>query len=70
MAASASLVWFRHDLRITDNPALEAAVQRRWAGHPGLPLGTRGRGCMVTRGGITLVVASVPHESGCAFAKA
>jgi deoxyribodipyrimidine photo-lyase len=28
MAARASLVWFRHDLRIADNPALEAAVQR------------------------------------------
>jgi deoxyribodipyrimidine photolyase len=28
MAAHVSLVWFRHDLRVADNPALEAAVTR------------------------------------------
>jgi deoxyribodipyrimidine photolyase len=35
MAASVSLVWFRHDLRVADNPALEAAVQR---GGPIIPV--------------------------------
>jgi len=35
MAASASLVWFRHDLRLADNPALHAAVQR---GGPIIPI--------------------------------
>jgi deoxyribodipyrimidine photo-lyase len=35
MAANASLVWFRHDLRAADSPALEAAVQR---GEPVIPV--------------------------------
>ena len=35
MAASVSLAWFRHDLRIVDNPALEAATQR---GGPVIPV--------------------------------
>ena len=35
MAASASLVWFRHDLRLADNPALHAAVRH---GGPIIPV--------------------------------
>ncbi len=35
MAASVSLVWFRYDLRVADNPALEAAIQR---GGPIIPV--------------------------------
>ena len=35
MCAAPSLVWFRHDLRIDDNPALQAAVQR---GGPVIPV--------------------------------
>ena len=35
MAASASLVWFRHDLRLADNLALHAAVRR---GGPIIPV--------------------------------
>ena len=35
MAASASLVWFRCDLRLADNPALHAAIQR---GGPVIPV--------------------------------
>jgi len=35
MAVSASLVWFRHDLRLADNPALQAAVRR---GGPIIPV--------------------------------
>lgn len=35
MTASVSLVWFRHDLRLADNPALQAAVQR---GGPIIPV--------------------------------
>jgi deoxyribodipyrimidine photo-lyase len=29
MSASPSLVWFRQDLRLSDNPAVAAAVERR-----------------------------------------
>ncbi|MDA7814962.1 deoxyribodipyrimidine photo-lyase, partial [Pontimonas sp.] len=28
MSASPSIVWFRHDLRLADNPALQAALAR------------------------------------------
>lgn len=35
MAANAAIVWFRHDLRLTDNPALQAAVRR---GGPVIPV--------------------------------
>lgn len=35
MTANASLVWFRYDLRVADNPALEAAVQH---GGPVIPV--------------------------------
>jgi len=35
MSVRPTLVWFRHDLRVADNPALEAAVQR---GGPVIPV--------------------------------
>jgi deoxyribodipyrimidine photolyase len=34
MAAHVSLVWFRYDLRVADNPALEAAVTRSGGRRP------------------------------------
>ena len=62
--AGGSLLWFRQDLRLADNPALAGRGASWRARHPRLHLVAGGRRPMAAGSGVPVVAAPVPGPTG------
>jgi deoxyribodipyrimidine photolyase len=58
-----ALLWFRLDLRLSDNPALAAALARGGAVLPVFIWAARRRGRVASRRRIAVVAASISHRA-------